>query len=113
MIRRPPRSTRTDTLFPYTTLFRSALGDKSPSTASGSRTRVTAAASAASSSRLVVRNDLTTVSSASLTGEVSPVSSTAVTAASSSLVNTRDVTAKSDAYADNLPLVAEIGREHV
>src|SRR3546814_8650928 len=26
MIRRPPRSTRTDTLFPYTTLFRSACG---------------------------------------------------------------------------------------
>src|SRR3546814_6223074 len=26
MIRRPPRSTRTDTLFPYTTLFRSAPG---------------------------------------------------------------------------------------
>src|SRR3546814_19344021 len=26
MIRRPPRSTRTDTLFPYTTLFRSELG---------------------------------------------------------------------------------------
>src|SRR3546814_11420945 len=26
MIRRPPRSTRTDTLFPYTTLFRSQLG---------------------------------------------------------------------------------------
>src|SRR3546814_4532731 len=26
MIRRPPRSTRTDTLFPYTTLFRSSLG---------------------------------------------------------------------------------------
>src|SRR3546814_18544641 len=25
MIRRPPRSTRTDTLFPYTTLFRRAL----------------------------------------------------------------------------------------
>src|SRR3546814_4797153 len=24
MVRRPPRSTRTDTLFPYTTLFRSA-----------------------------------------------------------------------------------------
>src|SRR3546814_19870589 len=34
MIRRPPRSTRTDTLFPYTTLFRSyapkqdSLGDR-------------------------------------------------------------------------------------
>src|SRR3546814_4876796 len=27
MIRRPPRSTRTDTLFPYTTLFRSAAVD--------------------------------------------------------------------------------------
>src|SRR3546814_18043455 len=27
MIRRPPRSTRTDTLFPYTTLFRSHVGD--------------------------------------------------------------------------------------
>src|SRR3546814_8895279 len=26
MIRRPPRSTRTDTLFPYTTLFRSLAG---------------------------------------------------------------------------------------
>src|SRR3546814_15256216 len=26
MIRPPPRSTRTDTLFPYTTLFRSRLG---------------------------------------------------------------------------------------
>src|SRR3546814_2339141 len=25
MIRRPPRSTRTDTLFPYTTLFRSKI----------------------------------------------------------------------------------------
>src|SRR3546814_4338336 len=39
MIRRPPRSTRTDTLFPYTTLFRSdarmprrhdAVGDELP-----------------------------------------------------------------------------------
>src|SRR3546814_9097271 len=33
MIRRPPRSTRTDTLFPYTTLFRSfrlAAGERLP-----------------------------------------------------------------------------------
>src|SRR3546814_16237870 len=28
MIRRPPRSTRTDTLFPYTTLFRSARSQR-------------------------------------------------------------------------------------
>src|SRR3546814_7917292 len=30
MTRRPPRSTRTDTLFPYTTLFRSALVGSDP-----------------------------------------------------------------------------------
>src|SRR3546814_11507552 len=30
MIRRPPRSTRTDTLFPYTTLFRSSPLQASP-----------------------------------------------------------------------------------
>src|SRR3546814_2158599 len=30
MIRRPPRSTRTDTLFPYTTLFRSLSGPVAP-----------------------------------------------------------------------------------
>src|SRR3546814_20500321 len=30
MIRRPPRSTRTDTLFPYTTLFRSAVAVYDP-----------------------------------------------------------------------------------
>src|SRR3546814_9256858 len=30
MIRRPPRSTRTDTLFPYTTLFRSVAGPAAP-----------------------------------------------------------------------------------
>src|SRR3546814_20104295 len=30
MIRRPPRSTRTDTLFPYTTLFRSEEGRTRP-----------------------------------------------------------------------------------
>src|SRR3546814_18856715 len=28
MLRRPPRSTRTDTLFPYTTLFRSYCGER-------------------------------------------------------------------------------------
>src|SRR3546814_8419845 len=33
MIRRPPRSTRTDTLFPYTTLFRSRQGPHSPAAA--------------------------------------------------------------------------------
>src|SRR3546814_1634905 len=32
MIRRPPRSTRTDTLFPYTTLFRSKRATATPKT---------------------------------------------------------------------------------
>src|SRR3546814_3593613 len=35
MIRRPPRSTRTDTLFPYTTLFRA--GSQQPDTSSDQR----------------------------------------------------------------------------
>src|SRR3546814_3838305 len=37
MIRRPPRSTRTDTLFPYTTLFRSILLDAGHATDHGMR----------------------------------------------------------------------------
>src|SRR3546814_11083597 len=35
MIRRPPRSTRTDTLFPYTTLFRSTDGGRASSQDAG------------------------------------------------------------------------------
>src|SRR6056297_3885902 len=42
MIRRPPRSTRTDTLFPYTTLFRSPAPRAPPRPACRSRaTRTT------------------------------------------------------------------------
>src|SRR3546814_5589579 len=47
MIRRPPRSTRTDTLFPYTTLFRS-LADSSHSSSSS------AAASSVLASRAAI-----------------------------------------------------------
>src|SRR3546814_4980121 len=39
MIRRPPRSTRTDTLFPYTTLFRSAEGSGHSRPLRAARTR--------------------------------------------------------------------------
>src|SRR3546814_8731828 len=39
MIRRPPRSTRTDTLFPYTTLFRSELQRDLPRRLRGSGAR--------------------------------------------------------------------------
>src|SRR3546814_7298630 len=38
MIRRPPRSTRTDTLFPYTTLFRSSQASPARHRATVSRT---------------------------------------------------------------------------
>src|SRR3546814_15759116 len=39
MIRRPPRSTRTDTLFPYTTLFRSGCDDERPQRGGAARHR--------------------------------------------------------------------------
>src|SRR3546814_159205 len=39
MIRRPPRSTLTDTLFPYTTLFRSALAFALPQAGAAARGR--------------------------------------------------------------------------
>src|SRR3546814_8173098 len=41
MIRRPPRSTRTDTLFPYTTLFRSSASHwRKRASAGGARHRI-------------------------------------------------------------------------
>src|SRR3546814_11302919 len=39
MIRRPPRSTRTDTLFPYTTLFRSSRWGARPAGLGDARLR--------------------------------------------------------------------------
>src|SRR3546814_4676199 len=54
MIRRPPRSTRTDTLFPYTTLFRSvpgADGVAEPGTDRGHATRRGAAAAPGTAAR--------------------------------------------------------------
>src|SRR3546814_15574309 len=43
MIRRPPRSTRTDTLFPYTTLFRSWFDGAGVSISTVNGTNATAA----------------------------------------------------------------------
>src|SRR3546814_2560942 len=56
MIRRPPRSTRTYTLFPYTTLFRSssahaAVASDAPSIASGLLIAIEAAMGAGSKQR--------------------------------------------------------------
>src|SRR3546814_7752294 len=39
MLRRPPRSTRTDTLFPYTTLFRSSVPLSRPTSSPGMASR--------------------------------------------------------------------------
>src|SRR3546814_13741152 len=52
MLRRPPRSTRTDTLFPYTTLFRSRSAPTLPSpSATTSKTLPSAPAGTSCSSR--------------------------------------------------------------
>src|SRR3546814_1626960 len=53
MIRRPPRSTRTDTLFPYTTLFRSGGIDR---TIVDARTIFAAALKANATSIIVAHN---------------------------------------------------------
>src|SRR3546814_16926518 len=55
MIRRPPRSTRTDTLFPYTTLFRSLAVSLSAASAIPAATAAISAATAAAA-RLRDRN---------------------------------------------------------
>src|SRR3546814_4037472 len=49
MIRRPPRSTRTDTLFPYTTLFRSTISRRARPSVPATTSSAGAAASAKSS----------------------------------------------------------------
>src|SRR3546814_1875296 len=51
MIRRPPRSTRTDTLFPYTTLFRSPTGTRKSRAGASAATPPSAAARARPAAR--------------------------------------------------------------
>src|SRR3546814_19135734 len=58
MIRRPPRSTRTDTLFPYTTLFRSAPTPPSPSATGKGAARSKARNPLPRSTFWLYRNDL-------------------------------------------------------
>src|SRR3546814_4560143 len=54
MIRRPPRSTRTDTLFPYTTLFRST-GPASPTSRTSRRRSSWSSASASRQTQGLIR----------------------------------------------------------
>src|SRR3546814_14993720 len=79
MIRRPPRSTRTDTLFPYTTLFRSP----DAVTARGTRHLAELAAVARAGGRavlffLVQRGDCARVAAAA---DIDPVYAAALTQA--------------------------------
>src|SRR3546814_3513756 len=60
MIRRPPRSTRTDTLFPYTTLFRSTSDwntKRSPTTRMSSRLPMIAFSLPKNSDRYFARSE--------------------------------------------------------
>src|SRR3546814_19064426 len=56
MIRRPPRSTRTDTLFPYTTLFRAASAGKPRLGSADRRNRAAQRAGAMAGVRLHKQN---------------------------------------------------------
>src|SRR3546814_7276484 len=80
MIRRPPRSTRTDTLFPYTTLFRnseaalpiSALSRASPEQLANAVARVKAEAQGDSAKRYYRRMDASETVRGYFRGELTP-----------------------------------------
>src|SRR3546814_10688996 len=99
MIRRPPRSTRTDTLFPYTTLFRSTA----PSRTNLDNLKQTSAIGTATARMIGDRNYLDTA------GAILPC--TLQTAMDSTVPGYATCIIPRDVYSDNGR--AEIGRAHV
>src|SRR3546814_19679191 len=80
MIRRPPRSTRTDTLFPYTTLFRSSLGPRETCSSSACRSSESRSSARHGRRRVVASTSISVCRLASVPtigeGYASPVAST-------------------------------------
>src|SRR3546814_1986949 len=75
MIRRPPRSTRTDTLFPYTTLFRSQFGQCGDAHPSASVSYATPSRRHAETSVLRIRHAIVIGPTPPGTGVIAPARS--------------------------------------
>src|SRR3546814_9760609 len=89
MIRRPPRSTRTDTLFPYTTLFRSGIATTKAAEANTSA----ANAAASEASAALSEGNVSDSETAAATSETNAAAS-AVAAAASAASAATDYVAK-------------------
>src|SRR3546814_6140758 len=89
MIRRPPRSTRTDTLFPYTTLFRSGIATTKAAEANTSA----ANAAASEASAALSEGNASDSETAAATSETNAAAS-AVAAAASAASAATDYVAK-------------------
>src|SRR3546814_9939118 len=120
MIRRPPRSTRTDTLFPYTTLFRSKFvphaqldGLSGEDFANIFRTNVTGAyqmiRAAAPGMRAIGGGSVVNV--ASIAGLFGGGTCSAYAASKAALINLTKPLAR--ALAPDIRINVEIGRAHV
>src|SRR3546814_18975359 len=101
MIRRPPRSTRTDTLFPYTTLFRSPRARRAATTATG-------AGRGASSSALLMMVEIE-----HWQAQVPPDRGQTQPGDRAHAQVARRITIEAEVLRDHIQRRAEIGRAHV
>src|SRR3546814_14133672 len=103
MIRRPPRSTRTDTLFPYTTLFRSCASTSAPIQVKASA--VMAAAAERIAKVFVIATSLL---SSFLQGAVAPVLAARRSSRRLSMQAVEVGPQRSDARLDRLPVLERL-----